>query len=599
MSDENKLEINQETEEKIENSNNESETNFDIDVGEIKNDSEKLMDNIETLDVDSEIMGVSKEEQEKLEKEFPIDWNEIEYEAANPDIPKITSEDLRILVITKLVSESRSELENSVNLLKDIMKKTKRSLDEKDKKAYENSKKYLARMQTIARKEAIRIISGENIYLVLRNIGYIKLALFISKKTGRKLSEIIDEIAIRGYYVSFMDAIFRDIESIRKGIKNISNFNYKQMIYQELIDSLTRACKSYQMEDAFKLTFENISHIMNSFSNFIEFGKVYSLLTVEERMNAFADSMGAEALKNLQNEFNKFDNDKYYMSNDGIYISIFDPMNDNIKAFEQAFNNHIEDKKLEQFVNDADKYALYKLQKLIKKDEFYMDIQKELYEKLKNNSSNFTYKDFVKLNNIDYYIYIKQVMDTYKSDPVKNLRYFARQLFLMTYTQIFYEGLKELFDFIENSDYLPETFIEDMKMVDISVKELMKQMGDKMQKIDTYKANLVKHALILDMGLSIYIVQSPINETIKDYLDKILNKNYQESFPNIKNLLSIDRDTSRRILALTAHDYTKNILDIWVSILNDEVEYKDWDLKVKLPSTLDPTKKNKNKKKKK
>lgn len=187
MSDENKLEINQETEEKIENSNNESETNFDIDVGEIKNDSEKLMDNIETLDVDSEIMGVSKEEQEKLEKEFPIDWNEIEYEAANPDIPKITSEDLRILVITKLVSESRSELENSVNLLKDIMKKTKRSLDEKDKKAYENSKKYLARMQTIARKEAIRIISGENIYLVLRNIGYIKLALFISKKTGRKL----------------------------------------------------------------------------------------------------------------------------------------------------------------------------------------------------------------------------------------------------------------------------------------------------------------------------------------------------------------------------------------------------------------------------
>lgn len=599
MSDENKLEINQETEEKIENSNNESETNFDIDVGEIKNDSEKLMDNIETLDVDSEIMGVSKEEQEKLEKEFPIDWNEIEYEAANPDIPKITSEDLRILVITKLVSESRSELENSVNLLKDIMKKTKRSLDEKDKKAYENSKKYLARMQTIARKEATRIISGENIYLVLRNIGYIKLALFISKKTGRKLSEIIDEIAIRGYYVSFMDAIFRDIESIRKGIKNISNFNYKQMIYQELIDSLTRACKSYQMEDAFKLTFENISHIMNSFSNFIEFGKVYSLLTVEERMNAFADSMGAEALKNLQNEFNKFDNDKYYMSNDGIYISIFDPMNDNIKAFEQAFNNHIEDKKLEQFVNDADKYALYKLQNLIKKDEFYMDIQKELYEKLKNNSSNFTYKDFVKLNNIDYYIYIKQVMDTYKSDPVKNLRYFARQLFLMTYTQIFYEGLKELFDFIENSDYLPETFIEDMKMVDISVKELMKQMGDKMQKIDTYKANLVKHALILDMGLSIYIVQSPINETIKDYLDKILNKNYQESFPNIKNLLSIDRDTSRRILALTAHDYTKNILDIWVSILNDEVEYKDWDLKVKLPSTLDPTKKNKNKKKKK
>lgn len=136
MSDENKLEINQETEEKIENSNNESETNFDIDVGEIKNDSEKLMDNIETLDVDSEIMGVSKEEQEKLEKEFPIDWNEIEYEAANPDIPKITSEDLRILVITKLVSESRSELENSVNLLKDIMKKTKRSLDEKDKKPF-------------------------------------------------------------------------------------------------------------------------------------------------------------------------------------------------------------------------------------------------------------------------------------------------------------------------------------------------------------------------------------------------------------------------------------------------------------------------------
>lgn len=599
MSDENKLEINQETEEKIENSNNESETNFDIDVGEIENDSEKLMDNVETLDVDSEIMGVSKEEQEKLEKEFPIDWNEIEYEAANPDIPKITSEDLRILIITKLVSESRSELENSVDLLKDIMKKTKRSLDEKDKKAYENSKKYLARMQTIARKEATRIISGENIYLVLRNIGYIKLALFISKKTGRKLNEIIDEIAIRGYYVSFMDAIFRDIKSIRKGIKNISNFNYKQMIYQELIDSLTRACKSYQMEDAFKLTFENISHIMNSFSNFIEFGKVYSLLTVEERMNAFADSMGAEALKNLQNEFNKFDNDKYYMSNDGIYISIFDPMNDNIKAFEQAFNNHIEDKKLEQFVNDADKYALYKLQNLIKKDEFYMDIQKELYEKLKNNSSNFTYKDFVKLNNIDYYIYIKQVMDTYKSDPIKNLRYFARQLFLMTYTQIFYEGLKELFDFIENSDYLPETFIEDMKMVDINVKELMKQMDDKMQKIDTYKANLVKHALILDMGLSIYIVQSPINETIKDYLDKILNKNYQESFPNIKNLLSIDRDTSRRILALTAHDYTKNILDIWVSILNDEVEYKDWDLKVKLPLTLDPTKKNKNKKKKK
>ena len=66
--------------------------------------------------------------------------------------------------------------------------------------------------------------------------------------------------------------------------------------------------------------------------------------------------------------------------------------------------------------------------------------------------------------------------------------------------------------------------------------------------MDTHKANLVKHALILDMGLSIYIVQSPINETIKDYIDKILNKNYQEESPNIKNLLSIDRDTSRRVL---------------------------------------------------
>lgn len=584
--------------EKTESTNEESGNDFNIDVEEIENDSEKLMDSVETLNVDSkDVTGLSEEEIEKLEKDAPIDWNEIEYESANPDIPKITSEDLRILVITKLVSKSRTELDTIVDLLRNIIKNTRKSKDEHDKKSYENARKYLARMQSIARKEATQALSGENIYLVLRNIGYTKLALFISKKTGRKLSEVIDEIAIRGYYVSFMDAILRDLESVRRGIKNIANLHYKQMVYQELIDAMTRACKAYQMEEAFKLTFENMSHIMNSFTNYIEFGKVYSLLTVEERMNAFADNMGAEALKKLQEEFKKFDNDSYYMSNDGIYISIFDPMNDNIRAFEQAFDGHTEDARLEQFVNDANNYALYKLQKLIKKDEFYMDVQKGLYEKLKNNPIAFTYKDFIKLNDIDYYVYIKQVMDTFKSDPVKNMRYFARQLFLMTYTQIFYEGVKELFDFIENSNELPESFTEDMKLADINTEDLIKQMGGN-HKMDTHKANLVKHALILDMGLSIYITQSPINESIKDYIDKIM-KNYQENSPNIKNLLSIDRDTSRRILALTAHDYTKNVLDIWASILNDETEYKDWDLKVKLPPALDPDKKhNKNKKKK-
>lgn len=584
--------------EKVESSTEESRNDFNINVEEIENDSEKLMDSVETLNVDSkDVTGLSEEEIEKLEKDTPIDWNEIEYESANPDIPKITSEDLRILVVTKLVSKSRTELDTIVDLLRNIMKNTRKSKDEHDKKSYENARKYLARMQSIARKEATQALSGENIYLVLRNIGYTKLALFISKKTGRKLSEVIDEIAIRGYYVSFMDAILRDLESVRRGIKNIANLHYKQMVYQELIDAMTRACKAYQMEEAFKLTFENMSHIMNSFTNYIEFGKVYSLLTVEERMNAFADNMGAEALKKLQEEFKKFDNDSYYMSNDGIYISIFDPMNDNIRAFEQAFDGHTEDARLEQFVNDANNYALYKLQKLIKKDEFYMDVQKGLYEKLKNNPIAFTYKDFLKLNDIDYYVYIKQVMDTFKSDPVKNMRYFARQLFIMTYTQIFYEGVKELFDFIENSNDLPESFTEDMKLADINTEDLIKQMGGN-HRMDTHKANLVKHALILDMGLSIYITQSPINEPIKDYIDKIM-KNYQENSPNIKNLLSIDRDTSRRILALTAHDYTKNVLDIWVSILNDEVEYKDWDLKVKLPPALDPDKKhNKNKKKK-
>lgn len=584
--------------EKVESSTEESGNDFNINVEEIENDSEKLMDSVETLNVDSkDVTGLSEEEIEKLEKDTPIDWNEIEYESANPDIPKITSEDLRILLVTKLVSKSRTELDTIVDLLRNIMKNTRKSKDEHDRKSYENARKYLARMQSIARKEATQALSGENIYLVLRNIGYTKLALFISKKTGRKLSEVIDEIAIRGYYVSFMDAILRDLESVRRGIKNIANLHYKQMVYQELIDAMTRACKAYQMEEAFKLTFENMSHIMNSFTNYIEFGKVYSLLTVEERMNAFADNMGAEALKKLQEEFKKFDNDSYYMSNDGIYISIFDPMNDNIRAFEQAFDGHTEDARLEQFVNDANNYALYKLQKLIKKDEFYMDVQKGLYEKLKNNPIAFTYKDFLKLNDIDYYVYIKQVMDTFKSDPVKNMRYFARQLFLMTYTQIFYEGVKELFDFIENSNDLPESFTEDMKLADINTEDLIKQMGGN-HKMDTHKANLVKHALILDMGLSIYITQSPINEPIKEYIDKIM-KNYQEKSPNIKNLLSIDRDTSRRILALTAHDYTKNVLDIWVSILNDEVEYKDWDLKVKLPPALDPDKKhNKNKKKK-
>lgn len=584
--------------EKVESSTEESGNDFNINVEEIENDSEKLMDSVETLNVDSkDVTGLSEEEIEKLEKDTPIDWNEIEYESANPDIPKITSEDLRILLVTKLVSKSRTELDTIVDLLRNIIKNTRKSKDEHDKKSYENARKYLARMQSIARKEATQALSGENIYLVLRNIGYTKLALFISKKTGRKLSEVIDEIAIRGYYVSFMDAILRDLESVRRGIKNIANLHYKQMVYQELIDAMTRACKAYQMEEAFKLTFENMSHIMNSFTNYIEFGKVYSLLTVEERMNAFADNMGAEALKKLQEEFKKYDNDSYYMSNDGIYISIFDPMNDNIRAFEQAFDGHTEDARLEQFVNDANNYALYKLQKLIKKDEFYMDVQKGLYEKLKNNPIAFTYKDFIKLNDIDYYVYIKQVMDTFKSDPVKNMRYFARQLFLMTYTQIFYEGVKELFDFIENSNELPESFTEDMKLADINTEDLIKQMGGN-HKMDTHKANLVKHALILDMGLSIYITQSPINEPIKDYIDKIM-KNYQENSPNIKNLLSIDRDTSRRILALTAHDYTKNVLDIWVSILNDEVEYKDWDLKVKLPPALDPDKKhNKNKKKK-
>ena len=576
-----------------------STTELEMEVEQIDNDSERLMDEaaIENLDVDSkEVSGLSEEEIAELEKEVPIDWNEIEYEKANPDIPKVTDEDLKLLTVTKLVSKSRAEMDSIVDLLRNIIKNARRSSDEHDKKAVENAKSYLARMQSIARKEATQAISGENIYLTLRKIGYTKLALFISKKTGRKLSEVIDEIAIRGYYVAFMDAALRDIESVKRGIKNLGNLHYKQMVYQEIIDSLTRACKAYQMEDAFKLTFENMSHLLNSFSRYIEFGKVYSLLTVEERMNAFADSMGAEALKNLQEEFKKFDADSYYMSNDGIYISIFDPMNDNIRAFEQAFDTLKEDAKINQFVNDSNNYAIYKLQNMIKKDEFYMDVQKALYEKLRDNPIAFTYKDFLKLNDIDYYVYIKQVMDTFKSDPDKNMRYFARQLFLMTYTQIFYESIKELFDFIENSDYLPDNFEEDMKLAEINTSDLIKQMGGS-HRMDTHKANLVKHALILDMGLSVYIVQSPINETIQEYLDKILNKNYQAESPNIKNLVSIDRDTSRRILALTAHDYTKNILDIWVSILNEEVDYKDWELKVKLPPSLDPTKKSNKKKK--
>ena len=577
-----------------------SSTELEMEVKEVDNDSEKLMDDdaIEKLNVDSkEVTGLSEEEIEKLEKEVPIDWNEIEFEKANPDIPKVTDEDLKILTVTKLVSKSRAEMDTLVDLLRNIIKNSRRSKDEHDKKAFENARSYLARMQSIARKEATQAISGENIYAILRKIGYTKLALFISKKTGKKLSEVVDDISNRGYYVAYIDAVLRDIESVKKAIRNLGNLHYKQMIYQDIIDSLTRACKAYQMEEAFKLTFENMSHIMNSFTRFIEFGKVYSLLTVEERMNAFVENMGPEALKNLQEEFKKFDADGYYMNNDGIYISIFDPMNDNVRAFEQAFDNHKENKNVHQFVNDSNNYAVYKLQNLIKKDEFYLDVQKALYEKLQNNPVSFTYKDFLKLNDVDYYVYIKQVMDTFKSDPDKNMRYFARQIFLMTYTEIFYESIKELFDFIENSDYLPDDFEEGMKLAEINTDDLVKQMGGS-HRMDTHKANLVKHALILDMGLSIYIVQSPINETIKDYIDKILNKNYQEESPNIKNLLSIDRDTSRRVLALTAHDYTKNILDVWASILNSEVEYKDWELKVKLPPSLDPTKKTNKKKKK-
>ncbi len=575
--------------------------NLEIEVKDIENDSEKLMDDdaIEKLDVDKSVesaTGFTEEEIQELESEVPIDWNEIEFEKSDPNIPKVTAEDLKILHVTKLVSKSRQEMETMVDLLRNIIKNTKRSKDEKDIKACENAKKYLARMQSIARKEATQVISGESIYHVLRKIGYTKLALFISKKTGKKLGEVLDEISIRGYYVSFMDAILRDLESVKKGIKNLGNLHYKQMVYQEIINSLTRACKVYQMEDAFKLTFENMSHILNSFSRYMEFGKVYSLLTVKERMNAFVESMGPEALKNLEEEFKKYDSDAYYMNNDGIYISIFDPMNDNIRAFEQAFENHKENPNLHKFANDSNNYALYKLQNLIKKDEFYLDVQKALYEKLSSNPIAFTYKDFLKLNDIDYYVYIKQVMDTFKSDPNKNIRYFARQLFLMTYTEIFYEGIKELFDFIENSDYLPDEFEDEMKTVDINTEDLLKQMGGN-HRMDSHKANLVKHALILDMGVSIYVVQSPITESIKEYLDKIMNKNYQENAQNIKNLLSIDRDTARRILALTAHDYTKNILDVWASILNDENEYKDWMLKVKLPPSLDSSKKTNKKKK--
>ena len=591
---------NQETSEESERIESE-QPNLEMEVEEVENDSEKLMDDdaIEKLDIDKnveDVTGLTKEEAEKLEKEVPIDWNEIEFEKSDPNIPKITAEDLRLLVISGLVSKSRAELETIVDLLRNIIKNTKRSKNENDMKSFENARSYLARLQSVARKEATQAISGENIYLVLRKIGYTKLVLFISKKTGKKVGEVIDDIAIRGYYVSFMDAVLRDIESVKKAIKNLGNLHYKQMIYQDIIDTLTRACKAYQMNDAFKLTFENMSHLLNSFSNYIEFGKVYSLLTVKERMNAFIDSAGPEAFKKLEEEFKKFDNDNYYMNNDGIYISIFDPMNDNIRAFEQAFENQKENKNIYQFVNDSNNYALYKLQNLIKKDEFYLDVQKALYEKLSTNGTSFTYKDFLKLNDIDYYVYIKKIMDTFKSDPEKNMRYFARQIFLMTYTQIFYEGIKELFDFIENSDYLPEDFEEEMKTLNIKTDDLIKDMGGK-RKMDSHKANLVKHALILDMGVSIYVVQSPITESIKDYIDKIMNKNYQENALNIKNLFSIDRDTARRILALTAHDYSKNVLDIWASILNEEVEYKDWTLKVKLPPSLDPSKKSNKKKK--
>lgn len=123
--------------------------------------------------------------------------------------------------------------------------------------------------------------------------------------------------------------------------------------------------------------------------------------------------------------------------------------------------------------------------------------------------------------------------------------------------------------------------------------KLISSGGNDMKRIEEEK----QKAIEMKENKEIKIIA--LNNEDKYSWYKYDNKTLKECFPNIKNLLSIDRDTSRRILALTAHDYTKNILDIWVSILNDEVEYKDWDLKVKLPSTLDPTKKNKNKKKKK
>lgn len=570
-------------------------------VKDIENDSEKLMEVInEATDENEEVdeekvmnLGFTEEEVRKMEEEYPIDWDKVEYDKYYPELPVITQEDINVLVLTKIV-DSKKDITSNINIMRDLIKRYTKfgKKDEHDKKALKYAKEMLARLQNLARKEGTKALSEEGVYLQIRTTTYTKLALYISKKMDITLKEAIDSIKTKGYWFAFLETALKDEKTVYNAVKNIAKLHRTQEQYQDIIEDIMNPMKNiYNMSDVLNKAMTLTQQIYGAYRNAIEFAKFYSLTQSEVKRNAFVAKIGPEKYAELEKHVNNFDTDSYFRGNYGTYFFLFDKVNDDMMALDALFYQRRNDELLKRFASELKQYCIEKVAKLCK-GENYVTVRESLTEKITKSPNEVSDKEIKKLNDIEIYSHYFNVAAQYLENPEEGVRYFSQTLFNATYTAFFYNALDDLFRFIDKSYNLPD--ILDEKEIDLENTKTIQIEGKYSTKMIKTKADTIKHSLLLDMAISVNIVNAPLAESNKDVLDKITNKQYIENAPNIESFLRIDRDTVRKLMATNMSSYVGKVLGVWSEFLGYEEYNKDWPLYITTKLSIMKSKKGKN-----